>query len=591
MGQAPSAPPSKAKLPESAAELADIVSHAVFARPIWGFEEIPPERNAPGSRSVAEAELRALAVAIQEAIGRVASDSAEAAVMLELRLATALQAGCDLSHEAEALRAELATAAAAKTVALETEAVIVDAALEDAVRVRDDAAIILFPCRTDGSAPSPVLPPRGALIEMLTRADALTARLRLLSCVPVELPDLALLTPAHMAEGPTSTSLGVILAPRGARINPDTGALVLRAGRGGASGLRRWVSPGQRISAAVVLESDGVVELNPAELSTLLAALSARTRARATLSHEGPGQPSTSFNLSVTCEPDPGTHSVRVVAVIPQDAALGALLTFEDLTVAGRPIPCARELPPLPWTMTVARGLVPPFRTPDNSVTAGLVTPAISSAGELFVPDGMRPGIVAFSSTGVKLPDRSFTAGDLGINGSIFACASFDNVLLVAQNSPGKVAAVNVDTRKVLWSTDPRTASLSSCYGTAILPDQGIFVATATTDNAVYVHRLDNGDRITRAIPPSSVIIFCAADVVSGTVYVTTGSSSVYPYVWDAEGKALIAKPSISADFAGSASRPIAVIPAAARSDGKLQIAHLIVGSNGSKDVRVGGGM
>lgn len=591
MGQAPSSPPSQAKRPESVTELANIVSDAVFARPIWGFEEIPHERNEPGSRSVAEVELRALAVAIQEAIGRVASNSAEAAEVLELRLASALHAGRDLSYEAEALRAELGAAAAAKTVALETEAVIVDAALENAVRVRDDAAVMLLPCKVDGSIPSPALPARGALVEMRTRADALTDRLRLLSCVPVELPDLALLAPATATEGPTSASLGVILAPRGSRINPDTGALVLRAGRGGASGLRRWVSPGQRVTADVVLVSEGAMELNPAELSALLAALSARTRARATLSHEGgAGQPSSSVNLSVTCVPDPKTHSVRVATVVPEDAALGALLTFEALTVAGRPVPCARDLPPLPWTMAVARGLVPPFRTPDNSVIAGLVTPAISSAGELFAPDGLQPGVVAFSNTGVKLPDRSFTAGNLGLSGSIYACASFENVMLVAQNSPGKIAAVDVDTREVLWRTNPRTASLSSCYGTAILPLQGIFVATATTDNAAYVHRLDNGERITRAVPPSSVIIYCAADVASGTVYVTTGSSSVYPYTWDAVAQALVAKPSISADFVGSASRPIAVVPAAAHSTGMRQTAHLVVGSNGSKDVRVGGG-
>jgi len=172
-------------------ELVAQLSKAICDTPIWGRHATSASEATAshGSSSVAETELCALAAEIQATIGLVEANSASALEELERR-AAGKDAGLDESATA-AISLEVRAAAAAKIAALETEAVGVDAALEDAGRLRADAAALL----------SLATPERALLLTTLDRVSGLCARLSAMPNCPLELSDLALLPPETVAGG------------------------------------------------------------------------------------------------------------------------------------------------------------------------------------------------------------------------------------------------------------------------------------------------------------------------------------------------------------------------------------------------------
>lgn len=548
-------------------ELVAQLSKAIFDTPIWGRHatSASEETASHGSSSVAETELCALAAEIQATIGLVEANSASALEELERR-AAGKDAGLDESTAA-AISLEVRAAAAAKIAALETEAVGVDAALEDAGRLRADAAALL----------SLATPERALLLTTLDRVSGLRARLSAMPNRPLELSDLALLPPETVV-------VGSVLAPRGALINPLRGTLGVRSVGVGTA----W--PGRPLCLDIVMltvpgdEDVWAAHAGPAHIAALLRGLATRTSAHAVL-RGASGDPHVT-PLEYTVTPQPADRCVRIAVDVPAGTPIGGEVIVDRLTVCGLPVPpepCAEGGKPLslPLVLLVRRGLMPPFQTPAFR-PSGLVTPAISPAGELFVP-GEQGRVDAYSATGDPLPTRSFAMADLDLSGSVQGCAAPDgSTLLVAQQSPpGQVAAVDLDQRKRRW-----VAAIMGCYCVATLPSRDVLFATSASDNTLYAFRLSDGKRVASATPPSATIVFAATDTSTDTVYVSTGSTSVYPFTWIDHTQTLQKSREIKALLnTSSASRPIAVVPsisATGRRD-----AHLVVGSNGLKSVRV----
>lgn len=548
----------------SDAALAHRVTRAVLERPIWPETE-PLRGTAATSRSTAEAELCTLAAAIQIAISTVAANAAAAAEQLDAQVAAAAERGACASDEAAILLAQVEEAATAKVSALEVEAVVVDAALEEAGGLRADAEALLQRIHAEGDG-TPRF--RDALLSIMSRAKALHVRLGdQLSCCPVELPDLSIVfsfPPADPLAPPFP--LGTIVAPRGALISAE--ALEVRLS-GSASQSHVW--PGQQVTLEVALRATGAETPSAADLGVLVQALASRIFVRATLGGGPAGRPQTP--LSVTCTPHAMSGCVRITATIPPEADTDSEFTLWTIRVAGRPL---AHPPELPWILAVTRGLLPPFQTKPRDLTSGLVTPAISAAGVLYVPNAA--GVSAYDALGNPLPGGSFSTADAGLAGDIRACAAFDSTLLIAQTYPGRIAAVDVNTRAVRWITNSARQSLSSCYGVAALPALGIVVATSTEGNAVHVLRLTDGENLSRTSPPTTVVTFAAADAATGTAFVTTGSFEVYPFRWDAGS--LVALPPLGSEDRSSASRPITVIAGARTS-------YILVGAYGKNVVRV----
>jgi hypothetical protein len=122
------------------------------------------------------------------------------------------------------------------------------------------------------------------------------------------------------------------------------------------------------------------------------------------------------------------------------------------------------------------------------------------------------------------------------------------------------LVAVNAASRVVSWSV--ALGERSRCYGIAVLPTQGLVVASDFGNSRLKLHRLSDGTRIASVAVDCPTVV--AADPISATVYVNTFTiniSQVSAFCWD--GTTLVFDGVVEAAGQADWIHPLAVMPLA----------------------------
>jgi hypothetical protein len=227
----------------------------------------------------------------------------------------------------------------------------------------------------------------------------------------------------------------------------------------------------------------------------------------------------------------------------------------------------------------VSQGMSSPLVLRD-ATTSNTVTPAISGEGVLFSPLPGSAGVLLFDCDGNPMP--SLSCERVQMSNSVFGAAYVEstNTLLLTDASgraEGKLVAVDMRSRRLLWSTGPR--SVSAGYGIAVLPEHGIVTLSSFYDNAIRVHRLSDGVRVSSVAASG-----CSYQAAHGSmVYVSMSDSGVVSFHWN--GTSLDRIGVIKAAGESGQWRPLAVIPTTSgRHSGAT---HLVIGSLGTPRLTV----
>jgi hypothetical protein len=351
-----------------------------------------------------------------------------------------------------------------------------------------------------------------------------------------------------------ATKLGALLAPIGVR----AGFVVVR-------GLPPCASP--RLPLRFELALSDYPSRAPAELEAASVSLAFHSRLIVSLVREGePPRP-----LEATLTPA-SAGSVAVTVAIPEGTCIDAEVVVSGVTFAGQAVTGGQALP---VRLRVVTGMQAPLRL-KGAVNYNGSAPVISSDGTLYAPKIGSSDVLVFADDGTPLPPLPLKT--LGLSNSTrsaaFVEATGTLLLADANGATSKLMDVDAVSRAVRWSA----ALGGSCWGIAVLPAQGVVVASDYDNSKLHAHRLSDGTHI--ASVKASLPTFVAAEPATATVYAST-SSKVSAFRWD--GAALVAEGVVDAAGATHDCRPLAVVPPAPGQ----RTSYLVVGTFYSPTLRV----
>jgi hypothetical protein len=257
---------------------------------------------------------------------------------------------------------------------------------------------------------------------------------------------------------------------------------------------------------------------------------------------------------------------------VPVSAGRDLKVVIHSISVAGQPVTHGQSLPA---AVAVATGMLAPLRL-EGAANDWTCNPVISGDGTLYAPRYGSPNVLVFSADGTPLP--SLLLASLELSSSMRA-AAFDDatatlLLADANLAASKLVSVHAVSRAVRWSTGLG----SNCCGIAVLPAQGLVVASVNRSNKLQVHRLADGALVSTALAvgPS----FIAADPTTDTLYVSTGPC-ISAFWWN--GSALVSEGVVEAAGNKGYTRPLAVVPPAPGH----RTTYLVVGTYGAPTLLV----
>jgi hypothetical protein len=278
--------------------------------------------------------------------------------------------------------------------------------------------------------------------------------------------------------------------------------------------------------------------------------------------------------LAWSSKADFSAGSVRFSTSIPAGTAMrnvsSAALFISDVRIAGQVLASNDALPAC---IPITTGLIAPQRlVVEGGSWNDYHTPAIKADGTLFVAKRDVGHVIEFDSVGSVT--RKLQVDDLGLcNDTCAAGVSEEtNTLLLADwnSSDSRLVAVDLATGRVRWSA----VGFVNCAGLAVLPAQGVVVASSYRERKLYVHSLASGARVGSSAPSSAEattdytnnVTFVAAHAVPGDdaesreVFASFGKH-VHQLTWN--GATLAHKRVVqSAALTGDGVyRPLAIVP------------------------------
>ena len=258
----------------------------------------------------------------------------------------------------------------------------------------------------------------------------------------------------------------------------------------------------------------------------------------------------------------------------------GVLLTLPRGPVESTCIALSQNAVTKTMLLRVKAGMHAPLRL-EGAVRDLGSTPVITLDGTMYAPKYDSLDVFAFDGT----PLPSLPLADLGLrNIETISAAFFDGLekdtgtgtllLANAMGAASKLVAVDAATRAVRWSA----ALGGDCYGIAVLPVQGVVVASDSNLRKLHAHRFSDGTRMA-SVTAFVVPRYVAADSATATVYAST-ANKVTAFRWN--GAALVFDGVVEGATTGTW-RPIAVMPPA---PGQCT-SYLVVGTEFSTTLRV----
>lgn len=264
-----------------------------------------------------------------------------------------------------------------------------------------------------------------------------------------------------------------------------------------------------------------------------------------------------------------GRRTVSAFVHIPASARASDLVVGSQITLAGSPLACAQ-----PLSCRVFQGVATPQRHSDIGEPYWRA-PSFSRWGVLYVPQMQCDVLPRFGPDGAPLAPISLAAS--GGSSSCVAAAVADDagLLLIGEEIPdGRLSALDLDSGELRWAAP----DFKECCGVAVLPDHGVAIASSYKQNSLHVHRLTDGVRV--ASQSVDYPMQVAADLATGTVYVSTSCNTVSAYCWRDGALDRV-------DFVDPALgelRFVAVVPAAGAG---VISGHLVVGKRNSGNLLV----
>ena len=433
---------------------------------------------------------------------------------------------------------------------------------------------------------------------------------------PVEPAFIAL----QQSQNQDSWTLGPLFAPCGVRADN----ILVR-------GLSQYARPGRPLQFELVLNAEYPSRTH-AELNIAAASVAFHTHVSVSLVllvslvsqvHGADGADEATVQLLqaavVPTQTETGIGSVvsvvSVVSVtinIPEGTPRDAEVVIHSVTFAGQAVSrcltgCGAEVQTLPFHMPVRLRVVTGMHAPLQlkqcfDATAFRSTPVITSDGTLYAPKRGSPDVLVFAADGTPLPPLPLAALGLSTenrcNAAAFVHAFVEDtgtLLLLADIKGGgtitpkhtsKLVAVDAASRAVRWST----VLGSECLDIAVLPAQGVVVASDWRSRKLYVLRLSDGTYTASvAVREPS---FIAADPVYATLYVSTffdeynDFCGVTTFRWD--GAAMVFDGVVEAAGSTYNYGPLAVVPPASGQHSSGQCtSYLVVGTLNSPSLRV----
>jgi hypothetical protein len=213
----------------------------------------------------------------------------------------------------------------------------------------------------------------------------------------------------------------------------------------------------------------------------------------------------------------------------------------------------------------------------EGAVNDGISCPVISGDGTLYVPRYGYPDVLVFSADGTPLISLPVASLGLSTGTRVAALDEATASLLLADRNfdSSKLVALYAVSRSVRWS-----AGLGrNCWGIAVLPAQGLVVASVYAANKLRVHRLADG-ALTSTTNTADYPSFVVADPATATLYVSTGDQ-VTAFRWN--GSALVSEGRVEAACDSDDIRPLAVVPPAPGQ----HTSYLVVGTCGTPTLLV----
>lgn len=497
--------------------------------------------------SGADAYLCHLGRSIADALRSIPLASEAARIQLRSSRA-ALLAGVNARWDE--LDARVTAAESAKITALERELCTVDAALERLRAERGAAA------KATVSLGDAELVLRHA--ELRARIDAADAQLLTLPTTIVEPPyvGLTLDTSALLAG---IAVVGRVVAPRAvtaADLNLED------------SPCRTW--PGGTVDIFLTLKGAQHASQSAEELEVSLFAVAKATNVE--VSHEALGvapQPLVTENTSA----DISGRCVIVSIAVPAAAPVGSSVCIHAVTVSGQPAGGFVR----PLRIAVQCGMQAPLRLDTLRACYGPASLCISSAGQLFFPNGGDDSrdVLVFDCDGTALPDFSVT-GLQKPRYVAFAHGASPSLLLVYSSATStQLVAVDPANRVARWDSAP--GLFQGCCGIAALPDDDIVVAASNREKTLFSLRLSDGERVGSLKVPSlhwGLVADPASKTVFGVVLPPgAGKYAVVRFSWTL-ASGLRAEGVVAAAWEGGIPL-LAVVPPAA---GNRGVSHLVIG-------------
>jgi hypothetical protein len=221
-----------------------------------------------------------------------------------------------------------------------------------------------------------------------------------------------------------------------------------------------------------------------------------------------------------------------------------------------------------------------PLRLEKAVNAATLMNFVVTPDGTLYAPKYGSSDVLVFAFDGTPLPPLPLKA--LGLSTSTLSAAFVHDfvedtgtlLLADANGAFSKLVAVDTASTTVCWS-----ASMGiSCYGIAVLPAQGVVVASDYSLDKLHARRLSDGAHIASVAAVNST--YTAVDPATATIYSST-ICNVSIYRWDDEMLVFDGVVEEAVKEAGTTDppRPLAVVPPAPGPESGQRTSFLVVGT------------
>jgi hypothetical protein len=240
---------------------------------------------------------------------------------------------------------------------------------------------------------------------------------------------------------------------------------------------------------------------------------------------------------------------VVVSVPVPVSAGRDSKVVIRGISVAGQPVTQGQSLPA---HAAVVTGMLAPLHL-EGAASEYASALVITCDGTLYAPRYERPDVLVFSADGTPLP--SLSLANLGLT-SRTSDVAFDEATATllqadANEEDSKLVAVDTVSRSVRWSAGIG----GSCSGIAVLPAQGLVVASTYNADELRMYRLADGALVATA--PADCPSYVAADPATAALYVSTGTQ-VAAFRWN--GSALVSEGVVEAAGDTYNDRPLAVV-------------------------------